>query len=338
MERAGTYAIPPTTKSQDWDNRAGPFNTIGFCNGIPDKISCGPMVNTSTLPYIVYRTTCIRDHHRAGTGIYPSPGFKDGGITESKLNSPRSVISGFGGRNVIVADTGNNRIREVDTVTKTIKTIAGNGSTFDNGDGSQAISAGIFHPNFLIYDSEGNLYISTERGYIRKIDPNGVISRWAGKTSAEGGLFVDQAPAEDILLNNPQGMVIDEVNKYLYVADYGHHRVMQIDMLTKVAKVVAGSGSCLQGSQIGDRGPALLASLCNPATLGLDEKQNLLIHDLNHDRVRRVVFQNSEVGFLSFAPNNKDNSNLLRQIMAHLNASIEVVISRILTKVESKRT
>lgn len=48
--------------------------------------------------------------------------------------------------------------------------------------------------------------------------------------------------------NNPYGMVVDNVNGYLYVADTGYHRIVKIDFATKTASVVAGSGQCIKGN------------------------------------------------------------------------------------------
>ena len=114
---------------------------------------------------------------------------------------------------MIVADNGNNRIRKIDFNNGTVSTIAGNGQTYDNGDGAMATDASIYHPRGLVYDDAGNLYISTERGYIRKIDNNGRIYTYAGNPN---GRFVDVAHASEMKFSSPYGMVVDNENQFLY--------------------------------------------------------------------------------------------------------------------------
>lgn len=263
--------------------------------------------HSSTVPVLEQPSKCSTP--TSSNSYIPVKGFLDGAT--SAFNSPTDLILDDTD-SVFVADYGNNRVRKVSLSSSITTTFAGNGQTFDNGDGGLAINASIFHPRGLAKDNQGNLYISTERGYIRKIDPNGFISRFAGRESADGGVFSDSAPAENMLFNQPYGMVVDNDNGYLYVADTGHHRIVRIDFETKTATVVAGSGECVSGNQIGDGKTALEASLCHPESVGLDDQNNLLIGDNGHSRVRKVTFGASNGSRLTYLPSNKDNSKLVR--------------------------
>src|SRR5204863_136098 len=81
---------------------------------------------------------------------------------------------------LFVADTGNNRIREVDT-NGIIHTVAGNGTPTDSGDGGPAILAGIANPWHIALDSNGALYIDEYFSHkVRKVDTGGTISTFAG--------------------------------------------------------------------------------------------------------------------------------------------------------------
>jgi RHS repeat-associated protein len=244
-------------------------------------------------------------------GFVQNSGFNDSTLTESLFNSPYQIIPNYGS-GFVLSDMGNNRVRLIDPSSDSVVTIAGNGTVNDTGDGGKAIDAGLFHPRGLAFDSNGNLYVSTENGYIRKIDPLGNISTYAGKSPEDGGVLADETNKEKLVLNNPSGLVIDHENNYLYVADTGNNRVIQIDMLDGKALNVAGSGGCIPQGNIGDGGAALSASLCSPEFIGLDDNKNLLIHDSGHKRVRRVIFNSSENGKLAFSPVNKDNSSLVR--------------------------
>jgi hypothetical protein len=87
------------------------------------------------------------------------------------LNSVSALIKPFGValdsyRNLYIADTNNNVIREVNAVTRIITTIAGNGygagsgSGACGGDGASATSAELNRPMGVALDAQGNLYIA----------------------------------------------------------------------------------------------------------------------------------------------------------------------------------
>jgi RHS repeat-associated protein len=212
-----------------------------------------------------------------------------------------------------VADTANHMIRGLDTTRKTVFTIAGVGPSDppDAGDGGPATLSGIFHPRGVAYDQDGNLFVSSERGLIRKIDTAGTISTFAGLPLEEGGILANEGLATTMALNKPLGLVVDNAKKLLYVAETGAQRVVRIDMVTKLASVVAGTGNC-DLSQAGDGLPALQVSLCDPTYLGLDDGGNLIIVDSGHKKIRRVIFGSSSAGTLAFNPTNKDLSKLTR--------------------------
>ncbi|MEC7276949.1 MAG: RHS repeat-associated core domain-containing protein [Bdellovibrionota bacterium] len=236
-------------------------------------------------------------------------GFQEG--KKPIFNNPTLTFP-YSDTELLVIDTGNNRLRIYNTDSETSETFAGNGQTYDNGNGGTASQASIFHPRGLARDASGNIYVSSERGFIRRIDTNGRIFAFAGKTAGQGGVLDDVVHADDLLLSNPTGMVVDNENGHLYVADTGHHRVVRIDFLTKTATVVAGSGSCINSPNIGDGGSAVNASLCNPKYLGLDDNNNLLIADNGHNKIRKVTFGASSDGASRFLANGLDNSELFK--------------------------
>lgn len=226
------------------------------------------------------------------------------------FNNPGRAILSPDGR-IVVADTGNNRIRALNLQTNTITTIAGNGSNVDTGENIPAVNAGIYHPIAVTYDNQGNLYFTTELGYIKKIDATGFITTVAGLPLQLGGQLSDEAPAKQMYFNRPLGLVIDNVNKQLFVADTNNNRVVRIDLLTQIASVIAGNGQCVEGN-IGDLGPAITSSLCNPTQVSLDEDQNLIIVDSGHKRIRKVNFSYDQSATLAFSPTRKDLSTLVK--------------------------
>ena len=113
-----------------------------------------------------------------GTG---AAGFNgDGGAAaKAQIRSPQQISFNSAG-NLYIADSGNSRIRKIDT-SGVISTVAGKGSNNFSGDGGPAISAELFAPWGVAADLSGNLFISDHsNGRIRRVDPNGVITTIAG--------------------------------------------------------------------------------------------------------------------------------------------------------------
>lgn len=243
------------------------------------------------------------------TGLMPTVGFTGDGALENALNKPMGIAAGPRADTLVVADTGNNRVRLIDLAARTISTIAGNGQNFDVGDGQLATAASIFHPRGVVYDSFGNLYISSENGFVRKVDTSGRISTVAGARVEDGATVGDRLPATKALLSKPYGMAVDNARQYLYIAEQGAHLVRRLELNTGILVTVAGNGS---SGFNGDGKSALNASLSSPSNVGLDSNGNLLIVDAGNQRIRRVAFQNVTTGALGFASSLGDNTSLSR--------------------------
>ncbi len=294
-----------------------------FCMNNYGANCAAPIVQTSR------NCTAVRDYCPSGNictrpasfinseGNMPFGDYGGDGMTGALINYPSVVafnapmamtLTPTG--TVLMADTGNNVIREMNLTTGTINTVIGTGSNQDSGDGGPAKNAGIYHPRGLAFDTYGNLYISTESGRIRKVDSSGNISTFAGLPAGSGGLVSEEAPADKIAFNKPLGMVYDSDNNFLYVADTGSHRVFRIDIANNVATNIAGNGQCAANAD--DNVPAVSTSLCSPTYVGLDSNKNVIVLDSGHNRIRRINFSYSVNGALAFAPTNKDLSTLSR--------------------------
>ena len=98
----------------------------------------------------------------AGTGE-PGYGGDGGPAAEAQLNFPSGVAVDKAG-NLYIADTGNHRIRQIDT-TGIIRTIAGTGEPGYGGDGGPAAEAQLASPFALAVDGSGNLYVADLGNY-----------------------------------------------------------------------------------------------------------------------------------------------------------------------------
>ena len=100
----------------------------------------------------------------------------DGGAaTAAQLYSPSGVVVDVAG-NVIIADTQNNVIREVNPQNETISTVAGNDTGKYADDDMSALIAGIYGPYGLAMDGNGDLFIADYFDHrIREIPSNMAI-------------------------------------------------------------------------------------------------------------------------------------------------------------------
>lgn len=221
----------------------------------------------------------------AGTG---EPGYNGENLyaTESRLNGPAGLaVDAFG--NLYIADKFNERIRKVDGHTGRMTTIAGNGlhggwNGAGFGNGGPATAASLTYPVAVALDCTGNIYIADNGSQtVRKIDPTGTITRFAGTHA--GGYNGDAIAATSAMLNNPNGIAADCAGN-VYIADSWNNRVRKVDG-SGIITTYAGNGT---PAYSGDGSPAGSASLWIPWGITLDACNNLYICDYNNNAVRKV--------------------------------------------------
>ncbi|HEY3834985.1 MAG TPA: SBBP repeat-containing protein [Bryobacteraceae bacterium] len=259
----------------------------------------------------------------AGNGIAGFSG--DGGpATNASFNSPRGIAVDPAG-NLLIADTGNNRVRKVG-LDGVVTTIAGNGMASFSGDGRPAGWAGLYAPCAVTVDAAGVIYVADTLNYrIRKISPDGLITTIAGNGRYFGQQ--DGVPATSSGLYNPTGITLDGQGNLYIAGDSSIRKVTSDGQITSIAAVplvnqlcsgisqgvvLDNAGNifltnvCSQVVQItpsgqrqviagrgrpgfaGDGGPALGAALFQPLGICIDPAGNLLVADTVNNRVRRV--------------------------------------------------
>src|ERR1700684_3890617 len=148
-------------------------------------------------------------------------------------------------------------------------------------DGGPATSAPLRGPIAVAVDAQGNLYIADEEdNRIRKVDPSGIISTYAG--TGLPGYSGDRGPAINAEINSPTGLALD-VKGNLYVADTGNSLVRRI-ATDGTINTVAGNGI---STFAGDNGPATSAQI-DPTAVAVDSQGNLYIADGFNFRIRKV--------------------------------------------------
>jgi sugar lactone lactonase YvrE len=238
----------------------------------------------------------------AGTGARAYKG-ENVPATMADLNLPVSVLYDPAG-NLFISDQANQRIRRVDP-SGMIVTVAGSGMRGFSGDGGPALQCTFAMPvgqrgqpaGHIARATDGTFYIAdTENHRIRRIDPAGVITTFAG--SGEYGAKGEGGPATAAQLAYPVDVAIGPEGA-LYIADTENYCVRKVEggVITTVAGECGSCGAtqgpackCLgsDAACIGDGGPAVQAHFKRPTGIAFDAAGNLYIADTLNNRIRVV--------------------------------------------------
>ena len=218
----------------------------------------------------------------AGTG---TDGYNGDGknATAAQLNQVHGVAQLADG-SVLIADTGNQRIRRVDS-SGVITTVAGNGTAGYGGDGGPGNKARISSPRGIAALPDGGFLIADSGNHrIRRVSPgpDWTITTVAGK--ATEGYTGDGGLATNATLDTPFGASPTPDGGFL-IADSGNSRVRHVDANGTIT-TVAGSGSP-DGGFSGDCGAATQA-LIRATAVASTPDGGFLIADNQNNRVRYV--------------------------------------------------
>jgi uncharacterized protein (TIGR03437 family) len=171
----------------------------------------------------------------AGTGVAGSAG--DGGpALAAQLDHPTRVAIGPGNA-VYILET--NRVRRVrqDGV---IEAVAGQTGGGFSGDGGPAIAAKLLRPFDIALDGSGNLYISdTGNRRVRRVDPAGTITTFAGSGRRRPDSTGEGQPAVTAYLEDPRALAVAP-DGTLYLVNYGPVYAVAAD---GILRRIAGSTS-----------------------------------------------------------------------------------------------
>ncbi len=267
----------------------------------------GLWVVSPTLYYIAdTRTNTIRVvssgtiNTLAGDG---AQGFKgDGGPpTSAKLSGPLGVWANPAG-DVFIADSGNQRIREVTGTgsSAVINTVLGGGT---GGDGGAATSAELAQPYTVALDSNNNYYIAdTANNRVRVVNtqssaitvatvsvPPGAIATIAGTGDFGYAKGNNGTAALTAALNGPEGVAVDSTGN-IYITDPSDGIVWEVNNGTGIISIFAGDFLPCNAPApgCGDGGSATDAQLSSPSSLAIDGSGNIFITDPVANRIREV--------------------------------------------------
>ncbi len=172
---------------------------------------------------------------------------------QATLNQPEGVTPDTSG-NIYIADTADERIREITLSTGLITTVAGDGFTNPDGsggynnDGITAITAELNSPYAVAFDAAGNMYIpDSGNNRVRmvsaisgSITPASLISTFAGNgTAAYAG---DNGLATAAEVWAPSGVALDSAGN-VYIADTGNRAIRKVNAVSQKITTLLRNGA-----------------------------------------------------------------------------------------------
>lgn len=182
--------------------------------------------------------------------------------------------------NLLITDSGNNRVRQVTTATGVISTIAGTGTAGFSGDNGPATSAQLNFPSGVLVNNVNQIFIADSfNSRVRRIDTNQTITTFCGN-----GSIGDGGPATSAILSPMNGVARDS-NGNLYIGDSTANLLRKVDTAGNISTI---AGIPFLGGPGGDGGPASQANLGFPSGLVFDSHGNLFIADPLNAEVREI--------------------------------------------------
>jgi sugar lactone lactonase YvrE len=328
-----TVGVPPIITNQPtnvtvWSGGTATFTVAAAGTG---PLEYQWQFNGINLPGASLPGAIITTVAGGGTNSFSGDG---GPAINASLNWPTGVAADPAG-NLLIADTDNNRIRQVNPG-GLIVTVAGGGPDYPGDLDLVATGVSLFGPLGVTVDAAGNLFIGDSTDHrVCKVYTNGLLTTVAGDGSfgysgdggpaiyarldypdgvavdASGNLFIADTDNDAIRrvatngiistlvgnasLNCPSGVALDASGN-LFIADSQDNRIYKVDP-NELLSVVAGIGF---PGDYGDGGPATNACLDDPAGVAVDAAGNLYIADAFNSVIRRVDAQ----GFISTVAGN----------------------------------
>lgn len=222
----------------------------------------------------------------AGQGAY-----RDFSVTRRQVSNPLDVfLANPAGINfavdgsMYIADTSNHLVRRISRAGEA-SIIAGTGLSFCCNNNTAATQASLSFPAGVLWGQQGFLLIAdTNSNVIWQVE-NGVLSNFAGFTSAPG-CSGDGQGGNRLQLNGPKGLAQDG-SRNLFIADSSNDRIRRIaNGPDKAVSTYVGPEAPTCGAA-----PGRIAPLSNPSGVAFDSNENLYVADTNNHVVRLIPQQ-----------------------------------------------
>jgi len=217
----------------------------------------------------------------AGTG---AEGTADGPGVSATFKNPKNVVADRN-NNLYVID--GNKIRKI-APDGTVSSFAGTEAA-GSMDGEALSEAAFRSPAALAVDLAGNVYVADEGNHaIRMISTNGKVSTVAGLMRVSGD---EDGIGGNARFDNPKGIAVDPQGEYLYVSEWGNHKIKRVHIATREAKTFAGNKSMTTNAN----GTGTNAGIIFPGNLTLDTDGTLYICQSNSAIIRKLNTATAEV-------------------------------------------
>ena len=191
----------------------------------------------------------------------------DGGLAmAAPLDLPEDVALDAAG-NLLIADSGNSRVRIVNSTSGVISTVAGGGTSFQDGPASQA---DLIRPSGLAIDSSGNVIVSLFGGREVRRVVQGSIMTIAGTSPSTS--VIDGVAATSATFLDPFGVATDSAGN-VYITDSTDQRIREVSP-AGIITTFAGTGVF---GDTGNGSPASSAEVGGPRGATFDPLGNLYI-------------------------------------------------------------
>jgi hypothetical protein len=270
------------SKKPQYDNVPGPKARFNFPTGIA-VLPSGDIIVSDTGNHCLRRIGT--DANRTVTtvaGERGKGGYNDGVGAAAHFRNPMGVIVDRTTGDLLVADSGNGRVRRVNTTTWTVTTEAGAGP--GQGDGP-AKDARLTYPSALALAPDGRIFVVSsgdERVVMIGTDPSRMTVTIAGGTRGYDDGMGNTATIA------PQGGAA-WTGTALVVSEPALNRLRRIvpgvDAATTRVEVLAGAGTFGAAD-----GPADVAQFSSPLGLSLLSNGDLLIANGGNGTVRKLSF------------------------------------------------
>jgi sugar lactone lactonase YvrE len=217
----------------------------------------------------------------AGTGKAAFGG--DGGpAKDASFNITMTGTLTPDGKRLLIADIGNHRVREIDLVKGTVKTVAGNGQKGNPVDGMMALEAPMGDARAVTEAADGTLYVLLRGGNSLVEIRDGKV-RTVVNSAGKKGYAGDGGDARAALMNGPKYVAMDRQGNVL-ICDTENHCVRRYFPKTGKIELVAGSPG-MAGDDIGEK--FLETRLRRPHGVRIGPDGRLYVADTYNNRVLR---------------------------------------------------
>ena len=208
-------------------------------------------------------------------------GSREISAKKTSINGPAALAVDNEGHLFVIEDL-KNRVRRVDLVKGTIKTVAGNGKECCYSNGKMATEVGLPYLMSLAVNSQGDLFIAQWEQVLKVDKHTGLISTVAG--TGKSGVTAEGSPALSVSFEQINGLAVDSEGN-LYISDIGQHKIFNVSAASGIVSTVGGNGKAGFG---GDGASAIDASFLFPESIALDSTGNIFVADSENCRIRRI--------------------------------------------------